>query len=250
MADQSPAALTPRAYFSLGPFETRQTRLLNSAEQAQLSRQQSRARQRAYLRTRLLLRLGATESCRVLGQPTPDFSRLNASGPPILPGSHLHVGLAHTGPASVCAVHEARVGIDIEPVNRRVSHQALARRWFTEREQSWLNADANKSAERFLLLWTLKEAWIKAHHQPIAGNLQSLQWCYQGSDVGSLVAATEETDWQAASTVVAGHRLSLVWQGGGRPCLADLTGIAAHNEVMPLMRKMPFDLHLPVHPHH
>ncbi|MBK6395887.1 MAG: 4'-phosphopantetheinyl transferase superfamily protein [Betaproteobacteria bacterium] len=56
-----------------------------------------------------------------------------------------------------------RVGVDIEGVDRTLSHDALARKFLTDRERSaiaMLDDDARRRA--FLRLWTCKEAMSKA----------------------------------------------------------------------------------------
>jgi len=76
----------------------------------------------------------------------------------------LSFSLSHTNGLVACAITSGGdVGVDVEGVDRRVD-AGLARRFFSESENRALAAcptDAARTA-RFLELWTLKEAYLKA----------------------------------------------------------------------------------------
>ncbi|MDB5808645.1 MAG: 4-phosphopantetheinyl transferase, HetI [Betaproteobacteria bacterium] len=91
---------------------------------------------------------------------------LTEFGKPVLaaPFSNVHFNLAHTGELAICAISRDYVpGVDIESAHRIVDHDALARRFFSEREFAWfkqISADQRHAA--FLTCWTRKEAVAKA----------------------------------------------------------------------------------------
>ncbi len=134
----------------------------------------------------------------------PVHGRPVASAEP--PGWHL--SLSHSHGMSACAVcsHQG-LGVDIEPLYRDARWRPIVRRWFSEREQDWLLAQA--SHETFLKVWTLKEAWLKATGRGIANNLQSLEVS------PDLVLTGDRPDqrWQAALAEAEGYMIAVVWQG-------------------------------------
>lgn len=97
---------------------------------------------------------------RPSGQP-------NYQGPKGLDGQ-LSVSLAHTAGMVVCAVSKRPVGIDVEACRRKVRLDALAERYFSASECAYLQHLASwQRVEAFFLLWTLKEAYLKAHGRGI-----------------------------------------------------------------------------------
>lgn len=78
--------------------------------------------------------------------------------------------------ASVCRPFDARheIGVDCEDEDRRTSGSAdrLARRWLSRDEHAHLASfqDDNTRASRFMRLWTLKEAYVKALGTGIAAH--------------------------------------------------------------------------------
>lgn len=121
---------------------------------------------------------------RTLSQARPDvapddwrFERDDQGKPHIAPGlPPLSFSLTHCRGLAACAVAPAEidVGVDAEPLDRRVEPLRLARRFFTGQEADGLAAMTDDDARRgaFLKLWTLKEATVKALGTGIAGSLQ------------------------------------------------------------------------------
>ena len=84
------------------------------------------------------------------------------AGPPAAPP--LHFNVAHTQGLVVCLVaHGREVGVDAEFLGRHSDIALLARRCLSIAEQQALWAlPAPAQARRFLVHWTLKEAYLKA----------------------------------------------------------------------------------------
>lgn len=80
---------------------------------------------------------------------------------PLVPG--LDLSLSHAAGIAACAVAFGRlIGIDAEPLSRRVG-PGVARRFLAADEAAWLDSvPPDGRAERLLDLWTLKEALAKA----------------------------------------------------------------------------------------
>lgn len=81
-----------------------------------------------------------------------------------LGNAELPVSVTHTRGLVACAVGRVEaLGVDGEPVDRRVRALALARRFFAESEAAELaGLEAAEANRRFLALWTSKEALGKA----------------------------------------------------------------------------------------
>lgn len=156
------------------------------------------------------------------------------------------LSLSHSGGHALCARAPAdwAVGVDLERVRPRDS-AALAAWVCSEPERAWLQeAEAAARLERFYLLWTLKEAFVKAAAldfpadmasiglapdasgrlalRPPPGLWQAMSWGL-GSDWVMAVAwrasdpAPAEIGWRAASHCAwPARRLLGQWTGRGR----------------------------------
>lgn len=114
---------------------------------------------RAALRVTLAGRLGMA--------PNDVPIRRGPRGRPLLEAPHtLDFNVTHTRGVALIAHLEregARVGVDIEGVDRALAHDGLARKFLTARERAAIagfDDDARRLA--FLRLWTCKEAMSKA----------------------------------------------------------------------------------------
>jgi hypothetical protein len=132
--------------------------------------------------------------------------------------------VSHTdGAALVALVGPARaqeaapaglaVGVDVERAPERPRDAvAVGRRVFTEAERAWLAQDPEG---RFLTLWTLKEAALKATGQGLAG-ASSLQ-VRPAEDISDGGAAVEALDVRRAPSAVGLRwRLRYATRSGGR----------------------------------
>jgi 4'-phosphopantetheinyl transferase len=105
-----------------------------------------------------------------------EHGRPELSGPAT--AVRLRFNLSHTRGMVACAViRELDIGVDVERVTRRVRHRELAERFFGEDEVRALRALAPESQPgRFLELWTLKEAYLKARGRGISISLRGFQF--------------------------------------------------------------------------
>lgn len=74
-----------------------------------------------------------------------------------------HYNLSHGGAWVVVAWDNAPVGVDIEPISGARDVRALASRFFSTDEETYVSAplDAAEAQERFYALWTAKESYLK-----------------------------------------------------------------------------------------
>lgn len=88
----------------------------------------------------------------------------------------LHFNLTHTREAFAIAVsRKMYVGIDIEDINRQTDITSLIRTCLSEKENEFVTKNKQKERERFFLLWTRKEAFLKAIGIGISTNLSRFE---------------------------------------------------------------------------
>jgi 4'-phosphopantetheinyl transferase len=71
----------------------------------------------------------------------------------------IHYNISHTKGAIVCAVSDQPIGIDIERIKKL--NKRIAERFFTKNEQNYIFSDKEKQNEKFIEIWTMKEAYVK-----------------------------------------------------------------------------------------
>jgi len=82
---------------------------------------------------------------------------------PCLNGDNLQFNITHTRNAFAFAVSAYNyVGIDMEKVDRKVDYTSIIRNYFSKGDQEFITGSESEIAERFFLLWTRKEALLKA----------------------------------------------------------------------------------------
>lgn len=91
--------------------------------------------------------------------------------------SHIHFNLSHTDGLAAVAVSMTPVGLDVEWLGRRNQLLDLAQRYFTATEHAdILKQPENERQHRFLVYWTLKEAYLKAEAWGIVDSLDGFEF--------------------------------------------------------------------------
>jgi 4'-phosphopantetheinyl transferase len=87
----------------------------------------------------------------------------------------IQFNLSHSHDTAMLAVNAAHpVGIDIERVRDNVDHAGLADRFFSKREVQLIRElPPAQHLQAFFVVWTRKEAWLKAHGKGISVSLSS-----------------------------------------------------------------------------
>jgi 4'-phosphopantetheinyl transferase len=90
----------------------------------------------------------------------------------------LWFNLSHTDGFAVCVAGRVRqLGVDVENMSRKTSHQELAERFFAPSEYEYLRTlPASFQRETFFRIWTLKEAYIKAEGKGLSIPLDSFHF--------------------------------------------------------------------------
>jgi 4'-phosphopantetheinyl transferase len=226
------------------------TALLDASERARLERFAFDRLKIEYLVTRTLVRrvLAACTGCA----PTELRFGENGFGKPHLIGEGMpRFNLSHCAGATVLAVTRDReVGIDIEPAGRPGDLIGIAQRFFAPPEvEALLRLAEAERPDRFLALWTLKEAFIKAVGQGLSLPLEAFAFSFpqaQAIEFAWLGAAdTVATDWQFRRfRPTPGHVAALAVEGARTPVtlachrLIDLRAFASGPE-WPLLARSP-----------
>ena len=133
--------------------------------------------QRQSLAARALLRTVLSQHAPVA--PTEWRFGTGTNGKPFVtaPASHqgLHFNLAHTHGLVVCAVSQghARLGVDVEALDRNTSAAEIADSHFSPDENALLRrVPAEHHHHAFMRLWTLKESFIKATGEGLSTPLE------------------------------------------------------------------------------
>jgi len=149
---------------------------LPTDERERASRFRTEELRHRFIVSRIVLRRILSGSLGV--EPDRIQLRTDADGKPCLADScGIEFNLAHTGDLMLVAVTcGIPVGVDVERIRQLNDSQAIARRFFTQREANWLQrVNAAGLNRAFFSLWTRKEAILKATGEGISSGLDSLE---------------------------------------------------------------------------
>ncbi len=139
-------------------------------------------------RRRFIVARGTLRSlvCRFLGgDPREPRFAYAPNGKPYLPESRLQFNLSHSHELAVYAFAWNRVGVDVEHVAGVRSFAGIAERYFSPGERALLAATpAEQRQRRFFAIWALKEAFVKATGEGMAGIRRSNTMYDTGGDAG------------------------------------------------------------------
>ena len=204
--------------------------LLDAEERAQAARFVFAANRHEYIAAhglaRLLLSHVAARAGGVWVAPAAwCFYRQPGGKPTLLEpegGISLAFNLSHTGGRVAVATGQGalELGVDVEAVSRKVD-PALARQYFTPREAAWLDGQTGTACnEAFLRLWTLKEAYLKAHGGGLPAGLDSVGFDLSGATPRLVTGDPAPGAWWfgqwrlAPEAENADHVLALACRGG------------------------------------
>ena len=151
--------------------------VLGPAERERHARLRDPDGRRRYLVSRALVRCALSAHAAV--PPAGWTFRRGAHGKPeiVAPATAtpLRFSLSHTRGLVACLVARAEVGVDVEFLGRPLAVMPLARRFLSAAEAGDLRACPRPDRpRRFLEVWTLKEAYLKARGLGLAGGLDAL----------------------------------------------------------------------------
>jgi 4'-phosphopantetheinyl transferase len=186
-----------------------------------------RARQRSFVSAELRHRfLAARAGLRTLlgRQLDLDPRRLvfatNEFGKPRLTGyGQVHFNLSHSEERAVLAISDtAEVGIDLER-ERPIEHVDLAKRYFHPNEVAAITVSRDEAEQRraFFLVWTLKEAVVKALGTGLSTPLDSFEVAIGAVSMPRLVVEPEGAPqtWWLHAAMADGYCRALAVPGVG-----------------------------------
>lgn len=95
---------------------------------------------------------------------------------PYLQGNPLYFNISHTRDSFAIILSEQfRVGIDLEKVDMNIDFNSLLRKSFSYQEREFILELPVESCNRFFLLWTRKEALLKAIGSGITSDLSNIE---------------------------------------------------------------------------
>jgi 4'-phosphopantetheinyl transferase len=152
--------------------------LLDRDDHADVARLRSSAARAERATARALIRLALSRHAEVAPERWV-FARVRGRPQVAAPaeGRPLRVSVSHTRGLVACAVARGcEVGVDVEWCGRPLEALALAERFFAPEEAHTLRELPEAArAERFLVLWTAKEAFVKARGEGITLGLERVR---------------------------------------------------------------------------
>lgn len=190
-------------------------RMLSAEEQARAARFRFAVDRSEYVAAHVLLRhmLAPMRSCSPAAIA---FARTASGKPFVADGRGPHFSLSHSRGLVACAAcGENAIGVDVEPLDAR-SPVDLAGPCFTEAERrAFLALPEARRPRRFLDLWTLKEAVVKATGEGLSRDLRDFSIDFEPLAMACSGAMTVEgPQWRLCQRVVGGtHVMGLAWRG-------------------------------------
>jgi 4'-phosphopantetheinyl transferase len=131
--------------------------------------------------------------------------------------TNIAFNLTHTDGMAACVITRGDdVGIDVEATDRRTQPLDLATRYFSPFEVADLHACPESERQvRFIEIWTLKEAYVKAVGMGLSHSLQTFSFRFDGESSICFESSTpSESSWGFRLFAPSGrHRLAVAVRG-------------------------------------
>lgn len=198
--------------------ELAQTLAEDEREKAARFRQESDRRRFVIARGSLRMIL----SRYLMAEPTALRFYYGTHGKPALDESvadGLRFNVSHSGDLALVAITRDReVGIDVELVRDDFDVEAIADRYFSQRERALIRSSpASKKRQTFFTLWTLKEAYLKARGEGFFAPPNQVEVLPDAADPltpdGTFLFRAGDRRWTHALIDVPGYAAALVVEG-------------------------------------
>jgi 4'-phosphopantetheinyl transferase len=158
--------------------------LLAPDERAARERLRAPGLPRQFLVTRAMLRSALSAYAPEVAAADWRFAIAEHGKPLLAPdfgATGLHFNIAHTaGLVAIAISRQPSVGVDVEYLGGRRPPLDVAPRYFSDTEARELAALAPADQPlRFYALWTLKESWLKATGEGLAGGLDRIAFSFR-----------------------------------------------------------------------
>jgi len=198
------------------PVAARFAALLAPDERARLERMATNSRRQQQLLTRGMQREVLSRYVPSVAPRDWRFERGAGGRPELAPAfapTGLNFNLAHTpGLVALAVGRVARIGVDVEASDKPVP-LPVARRYFSPREVAALDAlPPEARPRRFLRLWTLKEAYLKALGEGLPGGLDRMTFTLDdGAEIGFASEDSPAEHWVFREFTQGGYLLALAY---------------------------------------
>lgn len=142
--------------------------------------------------------------------------KTSASGKPAIDSpdpqlTRLSFSLTHMAGLVACAIADRHaIGVDLERADRRFEPLEIARRYFSQEEaDSLATLEGDARHARFIELWTLKEAYLKATGAGLSGSLADPAFYLSSPDAIAIHGATAQRFRFALFEIDDASRLSV-----------------------------------------
>lgn len=134
---------------------------INKDDRIKAGKLHNRKDQETTLTCYTLLRL--IISFKLNKNPDEILYKTGIKGKPELTDNSLFFNISHTTDSFAIAISESfPVGVDLEDLNKHLNYEPIVKRFFSEKEAEYILNSPGESKDRFFLLWTRKEALLKA----------------------------------------------------------------------------------------
>lgn len=114
---------------------------------------------------------------------------------------NIYFNLTHSGRFAACVIGDSENGIDIEGTRKNVLK--TAERFFSKDEYSWIHCeDTALHMQRFLQIWTLKEAYAKVTGMGIANAIDKVHFIIEADY--NIANAKENNSFRGDTFVLSG----------------------------------------------
>lgn len=132
---------------------------------------------------------------------TAPLLRKNRYGKPYVAnrgGTDFYFNLSHSHRKAVLLADSSPVGVDVEYI--RPIDLEVARKFATEEERAWISGGQTETEcrERFFLLWTLKEAYIKAEGKGFSLSMKTVSFTLTPGADGVFAVISNRRRWHFA----------------------------------------------------
>jgi len=172
--------------------------LLNDGEKRRAAAFHFEKHRAAYTLSHAMLRLTLSQYVPVRPERwqflTGPWGRPEIAGPAL--DTPLWFNLSHADGFAVCVAGRVpQLGVDVENMNRKTSHDELARRFFAPAEYDYLrNLPPHLQREAFFRIWTLKEAYIKAEGKGLSIPLASFSFRFSADNPAQVTFESNESN--------------------------------------------------------
>lgn len=196
-------------------LDRRRLALLSAEEHGRLETFAHHSRRTSFVLGRAAARLLVAERLQV---PLDEVELTVAPGGAVdVVGAGLCLSISHSLDMAAVAIAERAVGVDVERI--RAPHPKLHERIMGPRERIMVERLPVSFDQGTLLVWTLKEAVIKALQTGLRRPMRSVELDIDYHDRRATVDGVDG-EWVALFAILDGYLLSLAYRAGDEPSVA------------------------------